>query len=80
MTHEMVFMLDLDKCSLYGNDGNDLGIALQWMDRSYEDVLALYRCARRAQASAMLARSRFEHELAAAVVSRLPGKRSAVGA
>jgi hypothetical protein len=45
MTHETVFMLDLDKCSLYGNDGNDLGIALQWMDRSYDDVLALYRCA-----------------------------------
>jgi hypothetical protein len=45
MTHEMVFMLDLDKCTLYGNDGNDLGIALQWMDRSYDDVLALYRCA-----------------------------------
>jgi hypothetical protein len=44
-THEMVFMLDLDKCSLFGNDGNDLGIALQWMDRSYDDVLALYRCA-----------------------------------
>ncbi len=45
MTHETVFMLDLDKCTLYGNDGNDLGIALQWMDRSYDDVLALYRCA-----------------------------------
>ena len=36
-------MLDLDKCTLYGNDGNDLGIALQWMDRGYDEVLDLYR-------------------------------------
>ena len=42
-THETVFMLDLDKCTLFGNDGNDLGIALQWMDRGYDEVLDLYR-------------------------------------
>ena len=51
--HEVMLMLDLDKCALFGNDGNDLGIALQWMDRPHEDVLELYRlllnpCAARA--------------------------------
>jgi hypothetical protein len=36
-------MLDLDKTCLFGNDGNDLGIALQWMDKPLEDVLTLYK-------------------------------------
>jgi len=26
---EAVMMIDLDKCAIFGNDGNDLGIALQ---------------------------------------------------
>lgn len=30
----LTLMLDLDKTVLYGNDGNDLGVALQWMDRA----------------------------------------------
>jgi len=40
---EVVMFLDLDKCTIFGNDGNDLGIALQWMEKPYEDVLELYR-------------------------------------
>uniref|UniRef100_A0A7S0QN91 Uncharacterized protein n=1 Tax=Cryptomonas curvata TaxID=233186 RepID=A0A7S0QN91_9CRYP len=36
-------MLDLDKTCLFGNDGNDLGIALQWMEKPIEDVQALYQ-------------------------------------
>eukprot|EP00961_Rhodomonas_salina_P064934 873588-Rhodomonas_salina.2 len=43
MVEEAVLLLDLDKCSFYGNDGNDLGIALQWMDKGYDDVMQLYR-------------------------------------
>jgi hypothetical protein len=35
-------MLDLDKTCLFGNDGNDLGIALQWMERPHEIVKELY--------------------------------------
>lgn len=36
-------MLDLDKTCLFGNDGNDLGLSLQWMDKSPEVVRELYR-------------------------------------
>ena len=36
-------MLDLDKTCLFGNDGNDLGIALQWMESPYEHVQTLYQ-------------------------------------
>ena len=39
----MTLMLDLDKTALYGNDGNDLGIALQWMDKDQATVETLYR-------------------------------------
>mmetsp|Transcript_41351 Transcript_41351/g.130135 ORF Transcript_41351/g.130135 Transcript_41351/m.130135 type:complete len:711 (+) Transcript_41351:179-2311(+) len=40
---QSVLMLDLDKTSIYGNDGNDLGIALQWMDKPEPVVKELYR-------------------------------------
>jgi len=36
-------MLDLDKTCLFGNDGNDLGLSLQWMDKSPQVVRELYR-------------------------------------
>jgi len=36
------FMLDLDKTCLFGNDGNDLGLSLQWMGKSPEIVRELY--------------------------------------
>jgi len=36
-------MLDLDKTCLLGNDGNDLGLCLQWMNRSPEVVRELYK-------------------------------------
>eukprot|EP00960_Hanusia_phi_P031333 749232-Hanusia_phi.AAC.4 len=39
---EIVFVTDLDKCAFYGNDANDLGIALQWMEKSQETVIQLY--------------------------------------
>ncbi|EKX41728.1 hypothetical protein GUITHDRAFT_112144 [Guillardia theta CCMP2712] len=42
MLDEVVFVTDLDKCAFYGNDGNDLGIALQWMEKSPEQVVQLY--------------------------------------
>ena len=38
-----VVMLDLDKTSLYGNDGNDLPLALQWEDKQHAVVKELYR-------------------------------------
>ena len=41
--NKLTMMLDLDKTALYGNDGNDLGIALQWMDKDYSKVKELYR-------------------------------------
>ncbi|KAJ1477199.1 hypothetical protein T484DRAFT_1963952 [Baffinella frigidus] len=41
-TKPLVLMLDLDKCSFFGNDGNDLGIALQWMEKGVEVVEHLY--------------------------------------
>lgn len=40
---EVNMFLDLDKAAIWGNDGNDFGIALQWMERPYADVLALYK-------------------------------------
>ena len=40
---EAVLVLDLDKCSFWGSDGNDLGIALQWMERGSGLVRQLYR-------------------------------------
>jgi hypothetical protein len=40
---EAVLVLDLDKCSFWGSDGNDLGIALQWMEKGPELVHELYR-------------------------------------
>jgi hypothetical protein len=41
-TDSLGIMLDLDKTCLFGNDGNDLGIALQWMERPHETVKELY--------------------------------------
>ena len=38
-----VVMLDLDKTSLYGNDGNDLPLALQWEDKHPTVVKDLYK-------------------------------------
>ena len=38
----MTLVLDLDKTVLYGNDGNDLGVALQWMDKDHSTVEDLY--------------------------------------
>ena len=35
-------MLDLDKTCLWGNDGNDLGLSLQWMEKPPELVRELY--------------------------------------
>jgi len=40
---ELVFFLDLDKCAIYGQDGNDLAIAMQWMHRPVEALRGLYR-------------------------------------
>mmetsp|Transcript_38518 Transcript_38518/g.78998 ORF Transcript_38518/g.78998 Transcript_38518/m.78998 type:complete len:144 (+) Transcript_38518:120-551(+) len=40
---EAVFLLDLDKTALFGNDGNDLGMALQWMEQPHEVVAELYK-------------------------------------
>jgi hypothetical protein len=40
---EAVFLLDLDKCSFFGNDANDLGVAFQWTQKSKDELVALYR-------------------------------------
>ena len=40
---EVVCFLDLDKCTIYGQDGNDLAIAMQWMGRPASSVVELYR-------------------------------------
>ena len=40
---KLTLMLDLDKTVLYGNDGNDLGVALQWMDKTFAKVEELYK-------------------------------------
>jgi hypothetical protein len=41
--NKITLMIDLDKTALYGNDGNDLGVALQWMDKEQAKVEELYR-------------------------------------
>ena len=38
---KVTLMLDLDKTCLWGNDGNDLGLSLQWMDKPPELVREL---------------------------------------
>ena len=38
----MTLMLDLDKTCLFGNDGNDLGLCLQYMSKGREAVQELY--------------------------------------
>jgi len=40
---ELVCFLDIDKCSIYGQDGNDLGIAMQWMGKDKAKLVELYR-------------------------------------
>jgi len=40
--NKITLMLDLDKTVLYGNDGNDLGVAAQWMDVPFQKVKQLY--------------------------------------
>mmetsp|Transcript_6657 Transcript_6657/g.13397 ORF Transcript_6657/g.13397 Transcript_6657/m.13397 type:complete len:400 (+) Transcript_6657:19-1218(+) len=40
---EAVFILDMDKTSIYGNDSNDLAIALQWMEKPESVVRGLYK-------------------------------------
>jgi len=39
---KVTMMLDLDKTCLWGNDGNDLGLSLQWMEKPPELVRELY--------------------------------------
>eukprot|EP00961_Rhodomonas_salina_P106107 1429191-Rhodomonas_salina.1 len=39
---EAVLVLDLDKTALLGSDGNDLGLALQWMEKPPSVVKELY--------------------------------------
>ena len=41
-SNKITLMLDLDKTVLFGNDGNDLGVALQWMDVANSKVQELY--------------------------------------
>ena len=38
----LTLMLDLDHTSLFGNDGNDMGIVLQHMNKSYSTMQLLY--------------------------------------
>eukprot|EP00288_Rhodomonas_lens_P012605 CAMPEP_0177710820 /NCGR_PEP_ID=MMETSP0484_2-20121128/11534_1 /TAXON_ID=354590 /ORGANISM="Rhodomonas lens, Strain RHODO" /LENGTH=423 /DNA_ID=CAMNT_0019222517 /DNA_START=536 /DNA_END=1807 /DNA_ORIENTATION=- len=40
---EAVLVLDLDKTSIFGNDGNDFGISLQWMEKPDRAVQDLYK-------------------------------------
>jgi hypothetical protein len=40
--NRLTLMIDLDKTAMYGNDGNDLGMALQWMDKDQSQVKELY--------------------------------------
>ena len=53
---EAVLVLDLDKCSFWGSDANDLGIALQWMEKGPDVVLELYRLLLNPQVKATYAR------------------------
>jgi len=53
---EAVLVLDLDKCSFWGSDGNDLGIALQWMEKSPDLVHQLYSLLLNPQVKATYAR------------------------
>jgi len=53
---EAVMVLDLDKCSFWGSDGNDLGIALQWMEKSPDLVHQLYSLLLNPQVKATYAR------------------------
>jgi len=42
---ELVVFLDLDKCSIYGQDGNDMTIACQWMQGGMDVVRRKCRAA-----------------------------------
>ena len=39
---EVVMFLDLDQAAIFGNDGNDFGIMLQWMDHPHASIVELY--------------------------------------
>eukprot|EP00961_Rhodomonas_salina_P142787 1922164-Rhodomonas_salina.1 len=43
LASDAVMLLDLDKTTIFGNDGNDIGLALQWMNRPKESLDELYR-------------------------------------
>jgi len=36
--------VDLDKASIFGNDGNDFGIALQWMEKPVSVCVCVFVC------------------------------------
>jgi hypothetical protein len=38
-----VLLLDLDETCIYGNDGNDLPLAMQWMGRPNSEIQQLYK-------------------------------------
>ena len=40
---DALLLLDLDKCTVFGSDGNDLGIAMQWMNHTQAELTGLYR-------------------------------------
>ncbi|EKX45777.1 hypothetical protein GUITHDRAFT_108230 [Guillardia theta CCMP2712] len=39
---EITLLVDIDKAAIFGNDGNDLGLAFQWMGNSRESMKELY--------------------------------------
>lgn len=41
--NRMTLMIDLDHTSIYGNDGNDLGLALQWVRKDHFALDELYQ-------------------------------------
>ena len=41
--NRVTLMLDLDHTALFGNDGNDLGIAMQWLGKDVSTVQELYK-------------------------------------
>eukprot|EP00960_Hanusia_phi_P022578 667897-Hanusia_phi.AAC.1 len=39
---EITLLIDIDKAAIFGNDGNDLGLAFQWMGNSRDSMKELY--------------------------------------
>jgi len=68
----VVCFLDLDMTSFWGNDLNDLGCALQWMQRPFADILHLYRMLFNEEAARTLSAVKKKYATKVVIYTRRP--------